>query len=129
MTGLSVRLFGMNNWAVLAPQALMGASSVGVLYATVRRAFDDTTTGTIAGLLAGAALACTPAAALIFRFNNPDALLVLVLTAAAYCVVRAVESASWRWLALVGAAMGAAFLTKMLEGASYPCPHSQPPTC
>lgn len=116
VTGLSVRLFGMNSWAVLAPQAVMGAASVGVLFATVRRAFDGTRTGTVAGLLSGAALACTPAAALIFRFNNPDALLVLVLTVAAYCLVRAVASASWRWLVLVGIAMGAAFLTKMLEG-------------
>ena len=39
VTGLSVRLFGMNSWSVLAPQALMGAASVAVLYATVRRAF------------------------------------------------------------------------------------------
>ena len=116
VTGLSVRLFGMNSWSVLAPQALMGAASVAVLYATVRRAFDDARTGTVAGLLAAAALACTPAAALIFRFNNPDALLVLVLTVAGYCLIRAVEAASWRWLALVGIAMGAAFLTKMLEG-------------
>ncbi len=116
VTGLSVRLFGMNSWSVLAPQALMGAASVAVLYATVRRAFADDEVGSIAGLLAGAALACTPGAALIFRFNNPDALLVLVLTVAGYCLIRAVESASWRWLALVGIAMGAAFLTKMLEG-------------
>jgi 4-amino-4-deoxy-L-arabinose transferase-like glycosyltransferase len=116
VTGLSVRLFGMNSWSVLAPQAVMGAASVAVLYATVRRAFDDARTGTAAGLLAGAALACTPAAALIFRFNNPDALLVLVLTVGGYCLIRAVEAASWRWLALVGIAMGAAFLTKMLEG-------------
>jgi 4-amino-4-deoxy-L-arabinose transferase-like glycosyltransferase len=116
ITGLSVRLFGMNSWSVLAPQALMGAASVAVLYATVRRAFADAGAGSIAGLLAGAALACTPGAALIFRFNNPDALLVLVLTVAGYCLIRAVESASWRWLALVGIATGAAFLTKMLEG-------------
>jgi 4-amino-4-deoxy-L-arabinose transferase-like glycosyltransferase len=116
VTGLSVRLFGMNSWSVLAPQALMGAASVAGLYATVRRAFDDARTGTVAGLLAGAARAGTPAAALIFRFNNPDALLVLVLTVAGYCLIRAVEVASWRWLALVGIAMGAAFLTKMLEG-------------
>ncbi len=116
ITGLSVRLFGMNSWSVLAPQALMGAASVVVLYATVRRAVADPRAGSIAGLLAGAALACTPGAALIFRFNNPDALLVLVLTVAGYCLIRAVESASWRWLALVGIAMGAAFLTKMLEG-------------
>lgn len=116
VTGLSVRLFGMNSWSVLVPQALMGAASAGVLYAAVRRACHDTRAGTIAGLLAGAALALTPAAALIFRFNNPDALLVLVLTVAGYCLIRAVESASWRWLALVGVAVGAAFLTKMLEG-------------
>ncbi|MDT5005633.1 MAG: hypothetical protein QOJ24_2809 [Mycobacterium sp.] len=116
ITGLSVRLFGMNSWSVLAPQALMGAASVAVLYSTVRRAFADAGAGSMAGLLAGAALACTPGAALIFRFNNPDALLVLVLTIAGYCVIRAVESASWRWLALAGIAMGAAFLTKMLAG-------------
>ena len=116
VTGLSVRIFGMNSWSVLAPQALMGAASVAVLYATVRRAFDDARTGTVAGLLAGGALACTPAAALIFRFNNPDALLVLVLAVAGYCLIRAVQAASWRWLAMVGIAMGAAFLTKMLEG-------------
>ena len=116
VTGLSVRLFGMNSWSVLAPQALMGAASVGVLYATVRRAFGGDRAGTAAGLLAGAALACTPAAALIFRFNNPDALLVLLLTVAGYCLIHAVEDASWRWLALVGIVMGAAFLTKMLEG-------------
>ncbi|RDH80588.1 glycosyl transferase [Mycolicibacterium moriokaense] len=116
VTGVSVRLFGMNSWSVLVPQALMGAASVGVLFATVRRAFDDPRTGAVAGLLAGAALACTPGAALIFRFNNPDALLVLVLTVAGYFLIRALESASWRWLALVGVAMGVAFLTKMLEG-------------
>jgi 4-amino-4-deoxy-L-arabinose transferase-like glycosyltransferase len=116
ITGLSVRLFGMNSWSVLAPQAVMGAASVAVLYSSVRRACADDAEGSTAGLLAGLALACTPGAALIFRFNNPDALLVLVLTVAGYCLIRAVESASWRWLTLVGIATGAAFLTKMLEG-------------
>jgi len=52
----------------------------------------------------------------MFRFNNPDALLVLLLTVAAYCLTRAVATASWRWLAAVGAVMGAAFLTKILQG-------------
>jgi 4-amino-4-deoxy-L-arabinose transferase-like glycosyltransferase len=51
----------------------------------------------------------------MFRFNNPDALLVLLMTAAAYCLMRAVLTASWRWLALVGVVMGLAFLTKMLQ--------------
>ena len=51
----------------------------------------------------------------MFRFNNPDALLVLLLVAAAYCVVRAIETASTRWIALAGCAVGFAFLTKMLQ--------------
>jgi len=116
VTGLSVRLFGMNSLAVLVPQALMGVAAVAVLFVTVRRAIPDHTQGTVAGMVAGAVLACTPAAALMFRFNNPDAFLVLLLVIAAYCLTRAVATASWRWLALVGAVIGAAFLTKMLQG-------------
>jgi 4-amino-4-deoxy-L-arabinose transferase-like glycosyltransferase len=116
VTGLSVRLFGMNSWSVLTPQAMMGVAAVAALYCTVRRAFTDPDHGAAAGLLAGAVLAVTPAAAVMFRFNNPDALLVLLLTTAAYCLMRATIAASWRWLAAVGAVMGAAFLTKMLQG-------------
>ena len=116
VTGLSMRVFGVNSWAALAPQALMGVAAVGLLYATMRRTFSDPTQGTVAGLIAGAVLAFTPAAALMFRFNNPDALLVLLMTAAAYCLVRAISANSGRWLALVGVALGFAFLTKMMQG-------------
>jgi len=115
VSGLSVRLFGMNSWSVLAPQALMGVAAVAVLYCAVRRAFPDPNHGAAAGLLAAATLAATPAAALMFRFNNPDALLVLLLTLAAYCLMRATLTASWRWLMLVGVVMGIAFLTKMMQ--------------
>src|SRR4029077_15884797 len=87
VSGLSVRFFGMNSWSVMAPQALMGVAAVAVLYCAVRRAFTDPNHGSAAGLLAGAVLAGTPAAALMFRFNNPDALLVLLLTVAAYCLM------------------------------------------
>lgn len=114
VTGLSVRLFGMNSWAVLVPEALMGVAAVAVLYATVRRTVDDPTRGAVAGLIAGAVLAVTPAATLMFRYNNPDALMVLLITVAAYCLIRAVRTTSWQWLALVGVALGFAFLTKML---------------
>ena len=86
-----------NAWAILVPQALCGVAAVGVLYATVRRWF-----GTAAGLLAGVVMALTPVAVLMFRFNNPDALLVLLLVVGAYATVRAIETASTRWLVLVG---------------------------
>lgn len=107
----SVRLFGLNPWAVLAPQAVTGVAAVAVLYASVRRA-----SGTSAALLAGVVLALTPVAALIFRFNNPDALLVLLLVVAAYCTQRACEeNASRWWLIAAGAAVGVGFLAKMLQ--------------
>ncbi|MGW2253173.1 ArnT family glycosyltransferase [Kitasatospora sp. NPDC001660] len=106
---LSARIFGLSSWSLLAPQALMGAATVGVLYAAVRRRFSP-----LGGLLAGAALALTPVAALMFRFNNPDALLVLLLTLTAYGLIRAIETASTRWLLFTGAVFGFAFLTKTL---------------
>ncbi|GAB3241783.1 ArnT family glycosyltransferase [Mycolicibacterium hippocampi] len=111
MMVLSGRLFGFTPFTMLLPQALMGVAAVGVVYAAVRRV-----SGPGAGLLAGAVLAVTPVAALMFRYNNPDALLVLLLVVAAYCMVRAVETAGTRWLVLVGVVLGFAFLAKMLQG-------------
>lgn len=108
---VSARLFGFNAWSMLVPQALMGVAAVALLYAAVRRV-----AGTAAGLIAGAVLALTPVAALMFRFNNPDALLVLLLVAAAYCTLRACEKdASRWWLIAAGTAVGFGFLAKMLQ--------------
>src|SRR3954466_12279260 len=39
--GLSARIFGVNSWAMLAPQALMGVASVYLLYLTVKRWFGQ----------------------------------------------------------------------------------------
>jgi len=107
---LSGRIFGVNSWSVLVPQALEGVACVGVLYAAVRRWF-----GPVAGLIAGLTLALTPVAALMFRFNNPDALLVLLLTAAAYMMIRALENGRSRWLVFAGLLLGFAFLAKMMQ--------------
>ena len=107
---ISARIFGVNYWSLLVPQALEGVGAVGLLYATVRRWF-----GPAAGLLAAGVLAITPVAALMFRFNNPDALLVLVMIAAAYAMTRALEGGRTRWLVLAGALLGLGFLTKMLQ--------------
>ncbi|MFJ2596013.1 ArnT family glycosyltransferase [Streptomyces erythrochromogenes] len=107
---LSVRLFGLGSWQILVPQALMGVATTGVLYASVRRQF-----GPGAALLSGAAFALTPVAALMFRFNNPDALLTLLLTVTVYCLLRALEGAHTRWLVRAGVVVGFAFLTKTLQ--------------
>lgn len=110
LMGLSVRLFGLSPWSVLVPQALLGVASVGVLHATVRRWF-----GAGAGLLAGVVLALTPVATLMFRYNNPDALLVLLLVCAAWAMGRATERGSLRWILLAGGFVGMAFLAKMMQ--------------
>ncbi|GAA1105442.1 hypothetical protein GCM10009629_56680 [Pseudonocardia alni] len=107
---LAARIVGFNSWSLLVPQALMGIAAVGLLYAAVRRV-----SGHGAGLLAGTLLALTPVAALMFRFDNPDALLTLLLVLAAYLLVRGLEDGRTRWIAAVGLVLGFAFLTKSLQ--------------
>ena len=117
--GLSVRLFGLNSWSILVPQALMGVGTAWLVYLAVRRAAGPATADASlahrAGLLAGAVLALTPVAVLMFRFNNPDALLVLLMTAAAYAVLRAIQDAHLRWVLFAGVLLGFGFLTKQLQ--------------
>ncbi|MEV0846213.1 glycosyltransferase family 39 protein [Streptomyces sp. NPDC049954] len=118
---LSVRVFGLGSWAILLPEVLMGVATVAVLHRSVRRRF-----GPAAGLIAGGVLALTPVAALMFRFNNPDALLALLMTVTVACVLRALEAgeaeaagggarSSTKWLLAAGAAVGLGFLTKTLQ--------------
>jgi 4-amino-4-deoxy-L-arabinose transferase-like glycosyltransferase len=106
---LSVRLFGLSSWSLLVPEALMGIAAVGLLAATVRRVL-----GPAAGLLAGLLLAVTPVLTLMARVDDPDALLTLLLVAAAWSTTRAVDDGRLRWALLTGAFLGFAFLTKSL---------------
>ena len=108
---LSARIFGVNYWSLLVPQALAGVATVGVLYATVRRWY-----GPAAAVIAGTVMALAPVATLIFRFNDPDAFITLMATLAAYAGVRALESGRTRWVALTGVLFGLGFLGKMLAG-------------
>ncbi|MBK3568906.1 glycosyltransferase family 39 protein [Streptomyces sp. MBT62] len=107
---ISVRIFGLNSWAILVPEVLMGVGTVAVVYAAVRRRHSPE-----AGLIAGAVLALTPVAALMFRFNNPDAALALLMSVACYLVVRALEDGRTKWLVWAGVAIGFAFLSKTLQ--------------
>ncbi|HEX2893996.1 MAG TPA: glycosyltransferase family 39 protein [Marmoricola sp.] len=114
---LSVRIFGLSSWSILVPQAIEGVATVYLLHRIVRRA----TRSDVAALLAGAVMALTPVAVLMFRFNNPDAMLTLLLVAASGATLRAIEQTErpegrpLRWLLLAGALVGLAFLAKMLQ--------------
>lgn len=110
--GLFGRIFGFSSWSVLLPHVLAGIATVALVYFAVRRWY-----GHRSALIAGTVMALTPAAALMFRFNNPDSFLTLFLTASAYTFLRAFENKKpVLWLSLAGLFTGFAFNTKMLQG-------------
>ncbi len=110
LMGLSVRLFGLSSVSIMLPEALAGAATVGILFLAVKRSF-----GPAAAVIAAVVMALTPAAVLMFRFNNPDALLTLLLVASAWALLRSLEHGSYRWMALAATLVGLAFLTKYLQ--------------
>jgi 4-amino-4-deoxy-L-arabinose transferase-like glycosyltransferase len=103
----SVRVFGLSPWALCLPQLLASLATIVVLDRTVRRL-----SGPLAGIVAAAVLAATPVFGVLARFDDPDTLLVMLLTGAAYATVRAARSPARRWPLLLGVLAGAAFLTK-----------------
>ena len=110
--GLSARLFGFSSFSMLLPSVSAGVGSVWLVYAAVKRQF-----GFMSAAIAGAVLALTPVAALMFGFNNPDAILTLMLTASGYAFLRSLEGKRpLLWLGLAGLFTGLAFNTKMLQG-------------
>ncbi|HEY1740282.1 MAG TPA: glycosyltransferase family 39 protein, partial [Acidimicrobiia bacterium] len=108
--GLSARLFGYSTWSMLLPEALAGVASVLVLHHLVRRWRGD-----VAAHLAALAFAVTPVAALMFRYNNPDAILTLLGLLGAWALWKAVETGRTQPLLLAAVATGFAFNTKMLQ--------------
>lgn len=107
---LSVRLFGLSSWSILLPQALMGILTVYLLYVLVRRH-----TGAAVALLAAAFMSVTPVSTVMFRYNNPDALLILIMVSMALAVTTAIERQRPWLIVLAGALAGAGFLTKQLQ--------------
>ena len=110
LLGLSVRLLGLNSWSILLPQALLGVATVALLFALVRRAL-----GPAAAVIAALAAALTPAAVLMFRYDNPDALLTFLFMASAGAIQRALIDGRTRWLLLAALFVGLAFNTKFLQ--------------
>ncbi|QHU89858.1 glycosyltransferase [Candidatus Saccharibacteria bacterium oral taxon 955] len=112
LMGLSARLFDFSSFSMLLPSVLAGVGSVWLVYGAVKRQF-----GFASAVIAGATLMLTPVAALMFGFNNPDAILTLMLTASGYAFLRSLEGKRpLLWLGLAGLFTGLAFNTKMLQG-------------
>jgi 4-amino-4-deoxy-L-arabinose transferase-like glycosyltransferase len=108
--GLSVRLFGLNTWALLLPQAAMTMASTLLIFRLARRHLP-----TSAALLSAAVFASTPITVLLARYNNPDPLMVLLMLSALYAGIRATESGRTRFLYLAACILALGFLTKQLQ--------------
>ncbi len=107
---LSVRLFGLNSWSLLIPQALMGIATTLLIYKIIRRNY-----AAAPALLGGLIYATTPVVVLMSRYNNPEPLMGLLTVAAAYFVVRAIEGNRWHWFLLAGTALGLGFMAKQIQ--------------
>jgi 4-amino-4-deoxy-L-arabinose transferase-like glycosyltransferase len=107
---LSVRLFGVHAWAIVAPQVLEGMASVLVLYRLVRRL-----AGARAAILAAAVFVVCPATVALNRGNISDTLMILLVLLAADATVRAAVSGRLRSLVWAGVLVGLAFQAKMIE--------------
>ena len=107
---LSGRIFGFSSWSMLLPEALAGVATVMIVYRLVRR-----WAGEQAAVFAAVALGLTPIAVAMFRYNNPDALLTLLLVGAVWAVWSAIETGKTDRLVVAGGLVGLAFTTKSLE--------------
>ncbi|WP_108012972.1 ArnT family glycosyltransferase [Streptomyces sp. VMFN-G11Ma] len=109
--GLSCRVFGFGTWQMMAPEIGAALGTIWILHASVKRYF-----GPAAAAIAALVLALTPITVAIDRDNNPDTILVLLMTGGAALALRAVRTD--RLLPLIGSAVcfGLAFNTKMLQG-------------
>ena len=90
---LSVRMFGLGTVQMLAPQVILAGLTVLVLGRSVRLAAAPAVGvrwSQAAAVSAAVIFALSPVAALMFRFNNPDALLVALMSAAVLCTQQAV---------------------------------------
>ncbi|MFI9555805.1 glycosyltransferase family 39 protein [Nonomuraea endophytica] len=115
---LSARIFGFSTWSMLVPQALAGVAAIAVVYSAVRRNMSPhfgERRAEAAGLVAALAMTLTPITVAINRDNNPDTLLVLLLTVAAWFCLEALRTGRMRWLLLSAVFVGLGFNTKMLQ--------------
>ena len=107
---VSTRVFGFSSFAMLAPIALCGVATVGVLYSAVRRSF-----GHAAAAVAALVAALTPITVAIARDNNPDPVLVLLMTLGAWFTLEALRTHRLRHLLWAAVMIGCAFNAKMLQ--------------
>jgi len=109
LTALSMRLFGVSEFAARFPSALLAVALVAVTYALARRTYPQTPR---AALWAGFALATSVQFFLLARAAVTDMTLALTLTLALLALYAWTQTDRGRWIVLAGVMTGLAALTK-----------------
>jgi 4-amino-4-deoxy-L-arabinose transferase-like glycosyltransferase len=129
LMALSARVFGFSSFSMLLPQVLLAGVTVLLIVHSTRLALHSHVSAPLekaAALGAGAIVAVSPVVALMFRFNNPDALLVALMVGAVVATQHALRVLSLNlrrrsarriaaWLVLAGVCLGLGFLTKQFQ--------------
>jgi 4-amino-4-deoxy-L-arabinose transferase-like glycosyltransferase len=105
----SAKVFGFTPLSLLLPEAVAGVLCVGVLYLAMVKPF-----GRMAALLGALCLAVFPAFVAVNRDNNPDTLLIALMTLSCWVALKAIQSGRLRTLILAGVLVALAFNTKTL---------------
>jgi 4-amino-4-deoxy-L-arabinose transferase-like glycosyltransferase len=108
----STKVLGFSSVSLRLPPAIAGSVSVLLLYDLVRRGY-----GRAAGLAAALALAVLPTSVLTSRSDTMDAVMSMLLLAAAWLVVRARPGRRAIAVIAAGAVAGLAFEVKLFEAA------------
>ena len=108
---ISAKLFGFRPLSLLIPQVIAGVASVWFVYAAVRRVSTSA-----AALTAALFLAVTPIHVMVSHSNNLDAVLICVMSGAAYLAIAAAQSGTIGRLLGASVVGGLAMTAKMLAG-------------
>ncbi|MEP7219996.1 MAG: glycosyltransferase family 39 protein, partial [Bacteroidota bacterium] len=115
LEALSLKIFGITEFAVRFPSALLAAGTLLIIFA-IGKNLADRETGFIAALLYG----INPFVDFYARQGQFDSALVFFLTLAVYLIIIAEKKSSNRFAFFSGLAVGCALMTKLFVGFGIP---------
>lgn len=112
---LSVRFFGLASWAIMVPQALIGLVCVFMIYYVVYHALPSKYCPDVVALIAAWSFLLTPMASLVFHYNYPQPLMILLTIALVSFAVRAFRYDSWLDYVWAGMCFGTSFIIGQVQ--------------
>jgi len=107
---ISVKIFGWGSFSLKLPEALAGIAAVPLLFDLTRRV-----AGPLAALVAATTLTFLPTSVVTARSDTMDSVMMLLLLAVAWLLLRGAQRGQLRWLIAAALALGFDFNVKLFE--------------